>query len=152
LLHNLTPHKLNILFSLSCALAPGFFLVIPSFCGIVCPPQYLSICLLQSFCTVLGLVLYCLVYESLLVLPSPNNPLKVALGVQSRGHSVEQFIFSCCHANTFLVAARTKFYLAGDWQGMSILPLGNIFMESCSAADLSSWPSRKRLNNSLPRN
>jgi hypothetical protein len=31
LLLNLTPHKLKTLFSLSCILAPAFFLVIPSF-------------------------------------------------------------------------------------------------------------------------
>jgi hypothetical protein len=53
--------------------------------------------------------------ESLLVLQqSSDNPLKVAIGVPSRRHSVEQFIFFCCHANVFLVVARTV-YLAVDW-------------------------------------
>jgi hypothetical protein len=45
--YNLTPHKLKTLFSLSCVLAPGFLLVIFSFV-VVCP-QYLSVCLPQSF-------------------------------------------------------------------------------------------------------
>jgi hypothetical protein len=54
---------------------------------------------------------------------SSNNSLKVGLGVPSRGHFVEQFIFLAV-IQTPLAAARTNVYLAVDWQWMSIFLLG----------------------------
>jgi hypothetical protein len=48
LLHNLTPRKLKTITFLSCILAPGFFLVLLPPAYFVCP-QYLGICLPQSF-------------------------------------------------------------------------------------------------------
>jgi hypothetical protein len=104
-------------------------------------------------CTGPRSVLYCILAdESSLLLQSSSKPLKVAFGVPSRGHSVQQFIFSYCHANVFLVAARTKVYLAVDRQWTPIFPLGNVFIEGCSTTDRSSRSSRKSLNNPLPRN
>jgi hypothetical protein len=48
LLHNLTPHKLKTLSSLSCILTPRFFSVVPS-PAVFCQSAVLSICLPQSF-------------------------------------------------------------------------------------------------------
>jgi hypothetical protein len=48
------------------------------------------------------------------------NPLKVDLGIPARGHLAEQFIFLAVMQTT-LVAARTKVYLALDWQWTFIL-------------------------------
>jgi hypothetical protein len=112
-LHNTAPHKLKALSSLSCVLAPGFFLVIPSpavFC-LSAVSQYMPSSVIP--CSVL--LLSCLVDESSLVCKSSSNPLKVALCVPSRGHLVEQLIFPAVMQTT-LVAARTKVYLAVDWQ------------------------------------
>jgi hypothetical protein len=110
LLHNLTPHKRKTLSSLSCILAPEFFLVTPSLV-VFCLQQYLSICFLQSslalsctaqpwqtntvlvlYSTGFSPVLYCLLADES-SLQAFSNPLKLAPGVPSRGHSVEQFIF-----------------------------------------------------------
>jgi hypothetical protein len=150
-LHNLTPHELKTLSSLSCILAPGYFLVIPSpavFC-LSAVSQYL-----YSFCTGPRPVLSCLLTdECLLVLQSSSNPLKVPLGVPSRGHSVEQLIFSCCHSNVSLVAVGTKVYLAVDWQWTFILNAwGTCLSRVAQQTDRYNWSSHKRLNNPLPRN
>jgi hypothetical protein len=162
LLHSLTPHKRKTLFSLSCILAPEFFLIIPSSAvsqhvffshSLLCPVLVLYWSLFSTvLLSLLFLVPYCFVDETLLVLQSSSKPLNVTLGVPSRGHSVWTVHFPCCYANVILVAARTKVYLAVDWQWTSILPLGNVFIEGCSATDRSSWSSYKHLNNSLSRN
>jgi hypothetical protein len=52
---------------------------------------------------------------------------------------------------TTLVAAGTKVYLAVDWKWTSILNAWGVFIEGCSETGRSSWLSRERLNNSLPR-
>jgi hypothetical protein len=71
-------------------------------------------------------------------------PLQVALGIPSRGHSIEVH-FSCCHANVSPVAMRTNVSLAIIWQGHLFLMLGNMFIEGCSATDRSIWFSRKHV-------
>jgi hypothetical protein len=98
-LHNLTSHKLQTLSYLSCILSPAFILVIPS-PAVLClskVSQYLSpsvipCSVLYSFCTGPRSVLHCFLADKSPLQPF-SNPLKVALGVPSRGHSVEQFIF-----------------------------------------------------------
>jgi hypothetical protein len=95
---------LSVLYSDSWILLRNPFFLRYSVC-----PQYLSICLLQPFCTVLGLVLYCLVDEFLLVPQSSSNPLKVALGVPSRGHSVEQLIFPVFMQTSFSLLREQTF-------------------------------------------
>jgi hypothetical protein len=74
LLHSLTPHKLKILSSLSCILAPGFLIAIPSpvvFC-LSAVSQHLSSSVIPcsvlflvhySFCTGPRSVLYCLLAD-----------------------------------------------------------------------------------------
>jgi hypothetical protein len=137
-LHNLEPLKLKTLPSMSCILSRGFFLLIPS-PVVFCLPQYLSLsCSDISLFCIRRRILYCtrsvlsrrriftpyrtVSWQTNPLLPqSSSNPLKVALGVPSRRQSVEQLIFPCCHANVFLVTARTKVYLAADWQWTSIL-------------------------------
>jgi hypothetical protein len=98
LLHILTPGKLKTFSSLSCTLSAGFFLAIPSpvvFC-LSAVSQYLSSSAIP--CSVL--VFYRSSFSTVLTSPCRrillqplSNRLKVALGVPSRGHSVQQFIF-----------------------------------------------------------
>jgi hypothetical protein len=71
------------------------------------------------------------------------NPLNVALGIPSRGHSS---IFPAVMQTSFL-SLREKMFtylLAGN--GRLFLTLGNVFIEGCSATERSSWFSRKRVS------
>jgi hypothetical protein len=79
-----------------------------------------SVLVLYSFYTGPCSVQPCPLAGESYLLQSSSNPLKVALGVPSRGHSVKEVIFSCCHANLFLVTAG-KIYLTVGWQWTSIL-------------------------------
>jgi hypothetical protein len=84
----LTPRKLKTLSSLSCILAPGFFLVIPSRMVFSLSQYILS----SSVVPFSVLVLYWPSFSTVL-LSWQTNPLKVALGVPAREHLVQQFIF-----------------------------------------------------------
>jgi hypothetical protein len=96
LLHSLTPRKL---YPLCPVLSPVFFLVSILSVRSISVSVFLS----HSFlCT--RSILPFLADECLFVLQSSSNPLKVALGVPSRGHSVEQFSFSllsCKHLSRY---------------------------------------------------
>jgi hypothetical protein len=93
LLHTLTPHKLKD-FLLSVLYSVSWMLLSNSFSCCILSVRSVSVSVFFThslLCT--RSVLYCSVLADESSLQPFSNPLKVALGVPSRGHSVEQFIF-----------------------------------------------------------
>jgi hypothetical protein len=121
--------------SLSCALLTNNN---PFSCGILSSAvsQYLSSSVIP--CSVLFLPwssIRTVLPPGRRILSQPfSNPLKVALGVPSRGHSLElscKRLSRCCENKCL------------DDNGCLFLTLGNVFIEGCSATDRSGWLSRK---------